>query len=276
MKLGIFAKTFVRPSLEQTLDAVRDNGLDVVQFNMSCAGMSSMPARLDPEIASRVGKESKARGITIAAVSGTFNMAHPERRVRREGLARLDNLAGMCEAMGTGVITLCTGSRDPDNMWRRHPDNRSAQAWNDLVSSMEAALLVAERHGVDLAIEPEASNVVSDAKRAKALLELMQSDRLKIVMDAANLFEPADLARMKPVMDEAFELLGSRIIVAHAKDVTADEELAFTAAGQGALDYDYYISLLRQVSFQGPLIMHGLEQSQVPASVDFLRKRLGE
>ncbi|XID95872.1 sugar phosphate isomerase/epimerase family protein [Paenibacillaceae bacterium WGS1546] len=276
MKLGIFAKTFVRPSLEQTLDAVRDNGLDVVQFNMSCAGMSSMPARLDPEIASRVGKESKARGITIAAVSGTFNMAHPERRVRQEGVARLDHLAGMCKAMGTGVITLCTGSRDPDNMWRRHPDNRSAQAWNDMVSTMEAALLVAERHGIDLAIEPEASNVVSDAKRAKALLDLMQSDRLKIVMDAANLFEPAKLARMKPVMDEAFELLGSRIIVAHAKDVAADEELAFTAAGLGALDYDYYISLLRQVSFQGPLILHGLEQSQVPASVDFLRKRLGE
>jgi sugar phosphate isomerase/epimerase len=45
--------------------------------------------------------------------------------------------------MGTSVITLCTGTRDPENMWRWHPENASSQAWSDLLSSMEAALRIA-------------------------------------------------------------------------------------------------------------------------------------
>ena len=43
MQIGIFAKTFVRPTLEETLDAVKAHGLGCVQFNMVCAGLPSMP-----------------------------------------------------------------------------------------------------------------------------------------------------------------------------------------------------------------------------------------
>ena len=42
MHLGIFAKTFPRPTLEETLDAVADHGLTHVQFNMSCIGLPTL------------------------------------------------------------------------------------------------------------------------------------------------------------------------------------------------------------------------------------------
>jgi sugar phosphate isomerase/epimerase len=35
MQLGIFAKTFPRPTLEQTLQAAADAGVAAVQFNLS-------------------------------------------------------------------------------------------------------------------------------------------------------------------------------------------------------------------------------------------------
>ena len=50
MHLGIFAKTFPRPTLEETLDAVVDHGLAHVQFNMSCAGLPTLPETLDEEL----------------------------------------------------------------------------------------------------------------------------------------------------------------------------------------------------------------------------------
>ena len=46
MHLGIFAKTFPRPTLEETLDAVVGHGLTHVQFNMSCVGLPTL-ARSD-------------------------------------------------------------------------------------------------------------------------------------------------------------------------------------------------------------------------------------
>jgi len=64
----------------------------------------------------------------MAAISGTFNMCHPEQAERAKNLVRLRVLAGACRPLGVSVITLCTGSRDPQDMWRRHPDNDTPEA----------------------------------------------------------------------------------------------------------------------------------------------------
>ena len=77
MELGIFAKTFIRPSLTETLDAVGDSGLGTMQFNVALAGGPSMPDEIPPKLASRIRSEASSRGLRMAAVSGTYNMAHP-------------------------------------------------------------------------------------------------------------------------------------------------------------------------------------------------------
>src|ERR1041384_3264491 len=112
MRLGIFAKTFTRPTLEAVLDAVANHGLHCAQFNFACAGLPSLPERIDPALANKVRHEMEARRITMAAVSGTFNLIHPDQLVRREGLRRLAVLASTCQRLDTSVITLCSGTRD--------------------------------------------------------------------------------------------------------------------------------------------------------------------
>lgn len=274
MQIGIFAKTFVRPTLEETLDAVNAYGLGCVQFNMVCAGLPSMPDRIEIEYCDTIRREMSLRNITMAAVSGTFNMIHPDIQRRRTGLQRLRVLASACPRLGTSAITLCTGTRDTENMWRHHPENDSPQAWNDLTTSMREALQIAEEHKVTLGFEPEVSNVVDSAKKGRRLLDEMQSPYLKVVMDAANIFHTGELPRMREILDEAFALLGKDIVIAHAKDLSRDGEAGDVAAGRGVLDYDYYLSLLHKVGFDGPLILHGLKEGEVQKSVDFLRGKL--
>ena len=57
-------------------------------------------------------------------------------------------------ALGTRLITLCTGTRDPNDMWRAHPDNDSESAWRDLTVAMQRAIEIAGRYDVFLGIEP--------------------------------------------------------------------------------------------------------------------------
>lgn len=272
IRLGIFAKTFSRPRLEGVFDAVREHQLDCVQFNMACAGLPTLPDDIAPSLAIRIHEASMSRGIEIAAVSGTYNMIHPDLKVRQAGLRRLRTLALACHGMGTSVITLCTGTRDPENMWRWHPKNASSRAWSDLLSSMEAAVRIAEEEQVTLAFEPERANVVSTAAKGHALLAAMQSPHLKVVIDPANLIVPGDKRQMSQVLDEAFDLLGEYIVIAHAKDRGADD--TFQTAGGGILDYDQYVRLLRAAAFDGPLILHGLREGQVDAARRFLRGKL--
>lgn len=272
MQLGIFARTFTRPTLEAIFDAIVAHDLHCVQFNMACVGLPSLPDHIENNIIDRIRMEATSRGITIAAVSGTYNMIHPDPVQRQAGLQRLRVLASVCKHMGTSVITLCTGTRDPQNMWRWHPENTSRQAWEDLLSSMEAAIHIAEEQDVILAFEPEQANVINTAARGRTLLDTMQSPRLKVVMDPANLIVPENKQHMHHVLDEAFDLLGENIVLAHAKDIGPDN--TFQPAGTGTLDYDYYLHNLKATNTEIPLIIHGLSEAQVDAAVRFLRSML--
>jgi sugar phosphate isomerase/epimerase len=277
MRLGIFAKTFPGPTLADTLDAVVAHGFDCIQFNFACAGMPSMPEHISPDTVRQIGSEISKRNLTVAAVSGTYNMIHPDPQKRREGLNRLAVMASVCPLLKTSVITLCTGTRDPENMWRHHPQNDSSEAWRDLVAGLSSALELTEKFGLTLGIEPETANVISSAKKARRLLDEMKSPRLKIIFDAANLFQPGELPRQREILDEAFDLLGSDIIAAHAKDVREENgAMNHITAGKGSVDYDYYLSKLRAGAFSGPLILHGLEPAEVDGCADWLRAKLGK
>jgi sugar phosphate isomerase/epimerase len=257
VELGIFARTFPRPTLEATFDAVRATGLRTMQYK-----------RLHDVPAAQVHAAASARGLTMAAVSGTYNMAHPDPGVRAAGARELAGLVAEAPALGTRVVTLCTGTRDPDDLWRAHPDNGSAAAWRDLRASVDAALEVAEAHGVTLGVEPEPANVVADAAAARRLLDEVATPHLRIVLDAANLVQAAP-GRQHAILDEAFGLLGGDLVLAHAKDVTAGG--AIVAAGRGVLDHERYLDRL-EAAGAPPLVLHGLAEDEVAASIAVLRR----
>lgn len=273
MRAGIFAKTFAGGSLEEALDAIAASGLRAIQFNLALTGGPSLPdAPLAPELTRRVRDAVAARGLETVAVSGTFNMAHPDHDVRGHGLDALARLIAAAPSLGTRVVTLCTGTRDLGDMWRRHPDNASPAAWADMRACVANALRVAEAHDVTLGVEPEHGNVVADAAAARRLLDELPSPHLRIVVDAANLILPGRLAQQRETLERAFELLGDRLVLAHAKDVLDDGTVV--PAGRGGLDYEHYVSLLRQAGYDGALVLHGLTPDEVPASAAFLAGQL--
>ena len=274
MHIGIMSRTFIRPTLEETLDAVAEHGLNCVQFNFSCAGLPEMPEKIEPELSDRIRKEAEAREIEITALSGTFNMIHPSMRVRLDGLKRLREMAAACDRIGTSVISLCTGTRDMESMWRRHPENDTPEAWNDLVDSMQRALEIAEEFKVTLALEPEVSNVVDSASKARRLINQMGSPYLKVIMDPANIFHKGELVRVKEMIDEAFVLLGDYIAFGHAKDLDHDGEAGHLPAGKGLLDYTQYLTWMNGLDFDVAVILHGLSEEEVDECVDFLQGKM--
>jgi sugar phosphate isomerase/epimerase len=274
-QIGILlATTFTTGTLEARLDAARACGLACVQMSMVCANLPEMPDRIPAELPGRIRREASARGIAIASVTGTFNMCHPDAEHRRTGLRRLRVLAEACPQMGTSSIHVCTGTRDPNSMWRHHPDNDSPESWRDMTACIREATDIARQANVVLAFEPEMSNVVDSARKARRLLDEIASPHLKVTIDPANLFHAGELPRMKEILDEAFALVGKDIVLAHAKDLDHDGEAGHKAAGQGVLDYDRYLGLLRKYNFRGRLLLHGLSVGQVPGCMAFLRAKL--
>ena len=272
MRLGIFAKTFPGKVPESVLAASSAAGFDGVQYNMTCSGLPSMPEEIPERVAEAVAKAGQLTGQRIFALSATFNMAHPDAAHRQDGLARLDILASACKMMGAGLVTLCTGTRDPDDQWKRHAENRSLKAWADMLASFEVAVKIAEAHDILLGVEPELANVVDSPPSACRLIQAMASDRVRIVLDPANLFEVAAPAERHRLVEAAVDLLGDWIVMAHAKDRKPDG--GFATAGKGVIDYVHFFAQLDSAGFDGPLVTHGLAADEAGDVAIFLRRLL--
>ena len=270
MQVGIFAKTFSVTGALLVLKAVKQAGYDVAQFNMACLGLPSMPESIAPAITDEIAKASSVFGVTIAAISGTYNMIHPDVAIRADGLAHLATIIRAAPQMRTRLVTLCTGTRDPGDQWKHHPENSSREAWRDLLDEAAKAVALAEECDVNLGIEPELANVVSSAESARRLIDELKSRRIRIVLDPANLFEVASPRESQSIIARAVCLLGDRIVMAHAKDRRADG--AFVAAGSGVIDFPHFVRCLRSAGFDGPLVTHGLSEQQAPSVAKFLRR----
>jgi sugar phosphate isomerase/epimerase len=272
VRLGIFAKTFDGNSPGEVLPAAAAAGFSAVQYNMACSGLPSMPDIIPASVARDVGESAAKSGMAIAALSGTYNMIHPDPAIRSKGHERLATLAAACHAMHTDLITLCTGSRDPDDQWCDHRENRSAAAWKDLLVSMEVAIGIADDYDIYLGIEPELANVINSAPSARRLLDELRSPRVKIILDPANLFETATREEQRRLVAEAVDLLADSIAMGHAKDRTI--EGGFTAAGRGVLDYPHYLACMRRIDFEGAIVTHGLSAGDASEVVSFLSIQL--
>lgn len=267
--IGIFAKTFQRDSLPELLQAVKSQGFDLIQFNMSCVGLPSLPDHIPAATIAEIQQALAETDLQMVGLSATFNMGHSDPKVREAGLQSLEVLAQAAARMENPLLSLCTGSRHPLDKWAFHPENTSPAAWLGMCRTMEKALVIAEQHNVFLGIEPELGNIVSNAPKAQQLLDEMNSDRLKVILDPANLFEEEPVIQIKRLIDEAIDLLAPYIAMTHAKD--RDGVGDFRAPGQGIIPFDYFVQQLAAAGVTAPMVAHGFGEEEVPEVAGFLR-----
>jgi len=288
-QLGVFAKHVSRATPEELFDALAGFGFDCTQFNAVCLGIPSLPDQTDVGRWRKAARAAQAAGIKVVALSATFNLLDQNKSRLTDNFRRLRILAQAATILGTDLLTVCTGTRNQQDMWVYHPENQSSGAWQEMIDGMRRALNVATEFDLKLGIEPEVANVVSNAKDALRLITELDSDRIRIVFDPANLYRPpSDPRKDRYVITDALTSLGDRITIAHCKDIAdpamegprhpmGEAQYSHVAAGTGILDYRHYISELKRfVPTSIPLILHGLSEEQIPRSVAFVRKCLSE
>jgi sugar phosphate isomerase/epimerase len=274
MRVGVFAKTFPGSNPLVVLGASKQAGFEAVQYNLSCSGLDPLPNTIPDETADRVSSASRITGIAVAAVSATYNMVDPNIERKASGHRAFAAIAATAGQMGTRLLTVCSGSKDPADQWRHHPANDEPGTWSEMCREFESVLGVAEQHGLLVGVEPEHANVVSSAGKAALLLNQFAGSRIRIVLDPANLLEGVPLERHHRVIEESLELLGPWIVLAHAKDRSVDGRVA--PAGLGVVDWRHFLRGLASAGFDGDLIAHGMSATEAPAVAAFLKREIGQ
>jgi sugar phosphate isomerase/epimerase len=121
--LGLVSAEFPSVSLTANLDAIAASGAVCVQFDLASAVGHTFPSELSQGTVEAINAGFSERRLTMAALSGTYNMIDPDSQARRAGAESLNRVIALAPRLETKVVTLCTGSRDSSNMWQSHPDN---------------------------------------------------------------------------------------------------------------------------------------------------------
>ena len=249
--------------------AVGGAGYALAHWNFAAIGLSTLGEDVDDTCVTTVRDAFDAAGVRIPSVSATYNVIHPDVALRADQTAAAVRLIGLVPALGADVVTLCTGTRDPENMWRDHPDNALDDAWTDLRRTLDILLEAARDAGVRLGVEPEPGNVVPNAGIAARLLrELADDAPVGIVLDPANLLSPDLIPMQEAIISEAIELLGSRVIGVQAKDVVVS---GYSAAGCGMLDYPAVFTQLARLDPVPAIVQDADESDAARIHADLLR-----
>ena len=273
VQLGVFSKTYRSATVSDIFRRINDDGLQLVHYNMTSSGLGAFPEHVSEPRCREIVDSAHENDLRVIGLSATFNMIHPDPSVRALGIRSFETLAAAAPRIGTRHLSLCTGTRNPTDRWAWHPDNAQPDAWRDLLRTLTELVPIAEQHDLVLGIEPETGNVVRTAHLARRLLDEVQSDRLQIILDPANLFDTAtSVSEIDDLIVEAVTLLHEDITVAHAKDRSLDGRPC--AAGKGAVDFRFFVSQLKEMQFSGPLVLHGLEEDEVSPSVRMLTEAL--
>jgi sugar phosphate isomerase/epimerase len=273
--LGAFARIYRRDSADALAEAFVADQLVQVQLNLSALGIPTIPtaqalADLDT---TAIEAAFTSRERVIWGVSATYNTAHPDPHVREETTTKAAYFIASLGALQPIAATLCTGTRDPDNMWRPHPDNTMEAAWIDMRRALDELIPAARHAGVLLAVEPEPGNVVIGTAEAKRLVaELgVDAEQIGFILDPANLVSASPPQQHERLLSEAFQELGTKTICVHAKDI---QPWVRTLKGGQGVDYDLVGRLYHALPNQVPFIIQDATEDELPQVRDWLVRRL--
>ena len=275
--LGAFARIFARPTASDLVDAFIANDLTQVQLNLNALGYPTIPLAQDlsTEDLDRIGREFSSRGTALWGISTTYNTAHPDPERRVEETRRAVDFIARLGGTTASAATLCSGSRNPSNMWGMHPETGSEHAWVDFRTSLDELLAAAARSDIRLAIEPEPANVVADIDSALRLQRELGSDshRIGFILDPANLVTGLPRESHQYMLERAFSELAESTICVHAKDTV---EWSTTLSGRGVVDYDLVAMLYDGLPRPVPLIIQDASEKELPAVANLIRSALFE
>lgn len=247
MQLGIRLHDIKKAPLEERLSIAHEQGFACGHLALSKV-ISEYPVddgALTPGYALYLKKLFAKNELDIAVLGCYLNLANPNlenlNKIRKRYLTHIR----FASLLDVGVVGTETGAVNEEYKFEER--NHSEEALDIFIHNVRPVVEYAEKMGVIFAIEPVYKHIVCNPKRARRVLDEINSPNLQIIFDPVNLLDISNYKNRDEIIEEAMELLGDDIAMIHIKDfVVEDGKLVSVAAGTGEMDYTKIMKFVRE------------------------------
>lgn len=269
MQLGIRLHDTVDLPFEERLANVHKQGFKCGHLALKkvISEYSVENGALTPGFAMYLKKQFAKNDLDIAVLGCYLNLANPDKEQLQKIVETYKANIRFASMLGCGVVGTETGA--PNTEYLPVPECRSEESLELFIKNVRPIVEYAQDMGVIFAIEPVWRHIVYDPKRARRVLDEIDSPNLQIILDPVNLLGIENYENREAVIDEAIELLGEDTAMVHIKDfVVENNDLKSVAAGTGIMKYDRLLSFMKK---NKPFIHATLEDTN-PQNAAFARK----
>ncbi|MBQ4537138.1 MAG: sugar phosphate isomerase/epimerase [Lachnospiraceae bacterium] len=213
--------------------------------------------------------------VDIAVLGCYLNLANPNPEKLAQITHRYMANIRFASWLGCGVVGTETGA--PNETYTHVPECHGEEALQTFITNLRPVVKYAEQMGVVMAIEPVWKHIVCNPKRARRVLDEINSPNLQIILDPVNLLDICNYKDQVAIVDEAIDILGPDVAMVHLKDfVVEDDKLVSVGAGLGQMDYTSVIKFMKE---RKPFIHATLENTTPENNIqvkEFIQKLYDE
>ncbi|MEH7304627.1 sugar phosphate isomerase/epimerase family protein [Neobacillus drentensis] len=274
MNLGIRAHDIETNLLEKLVNDIADKGLTSVQLALSKSLPTLYPGlgSLSPGLARHIGNAFSHTGLQIAVLGCYFNMIHPDQVERRKGIDRFKEHLRFARDFGCSIVGTETGNVNAEIVYTE--ENFREKPFMEVVESVSELVKEAEKFGVIVGVEAGVNHPIYSVQTMKCLLDIIDSHNLQVIFDPVNLLSIDNYINQEEIFEEAFELLGDRMVIFHAKDfIVEGSSLIQVPVGQGLLNYDKLFALIKHKKPFINILIEGTKEPFIGESIAYLRRK---
>jgi sugar phosphate isomerase/epimerase len=222
----------------------------------------------------------QTRNLNVVALGGYINPLLPNGGP--ENNSKLQSALEHALALDCEIVVTWSGTK-AKTLFDDHPLNETEEALAETADRFGLYAAWAEAASTSIAIEPFHNHVARTPARLRELVEAIGSPRIGTIMDPPNFIKSDSVEQVNARLEEMFDTLGNRIILAHAKDIRRPfqnevrgiiDNVALPHPGNGILDYQRYGQLLRQY-YDGPLVIEHVSRDTLEPALAYVLEQIG-
>ncbi|KKI89840.1 hypothetical protein WQ54_22065 [Bacillus sp. SA1-12] len=251
MNVGVVSRSFPALSNKETAELLAKNGFKWTELCFSQSdsnywvynGRSDLSS-LSDERSKEIVETYRINGIEVTAIGVFTNLLEPDEKELEKNLSYFERLMEIASINGVPYVSSECGFIPG---MRGINAETYETAFLRLVENVKWLVEKAKHYNVSIALEPCVLDVVPSAKRTVDFINQVGSDRLKVLLDPANLIANNS-------EEEMFSYLTPHIAYFHGKDRKVNDTYG-RAIGDGDIDWPLFLKLYHKHTEGIPFIL---------------------